>query len=456
VISIPTQVGNCSLVGGQTATFNGGASQAVATGLAPDTTKSFSVAAWVRLRGVDGYQTFVSKDAGAGQWSPFRLQAVNGHWCFQMLTSLTTNDGAEFLCSSSAAVAERWTHVAASFDSAEGKMRLWVDGTPYQKIFSRPVTTSGPIVLGRAMNAGSASDRTYGDVADVQVFDRVLVDQDFTGQVASDPDSGGFDEPGILSPIEVGSWDFEAAVPCYMADLRDTCEAPDARVSSRWLALSRGSATGAGYLTGDTGLWLDYEYFPEEGYTESTQEYGRTARKVGTSPPDADGNEFTQWQNEPVLKTDQSFTISAWVLLDRLDGMRTAVSQSGVHESASRLKFHSVMGRWQFVLVEEDTLTSESTSVFSNSSAETDDWVHLVGVYDADKSQIRIYVNGDLDGTASVSFTPFASSGPLIVGRTWWRDAMVDQWTGGIDNVRVFQGAMNDAQVKLLHDSETG
>jgi hypothetical protein len=442
------------LVGGQTVTLNSSSSQAVASGLSPDTATSFSVAAWVRLRNTSGHHTFVSKDGGSGGWSTFRLTMANGTWCFTMNTSQTTGNHTYLCTAAGTAVANRWTHVAGAYDKAEGKMRLWVDGTPSEKAFTTPTTTPGAIVVGRAMNAGSPADRTYGDVADVQFFDRVLVDDDFTGRVASDPLSGGLTQPGILSAVPVGNWNFEAMTECYVADLRDTCEVPNNGTAwDRWLALTRGSDWGAGHDTSDRGLRLDYSYFPELGFTEATEEHGRSAYKTGLTPPDPDGLEYTVWQDTPVLQTDHSFTISAWAVLDTLQGERTVVSQRGTHESAGWLKYSaSAGGKWRFTVSDDDATTTDMEGVSSSVLAEEGVWTHLVGVYDAGRSELRIYVNGELKGTQAVAFTPMAASGPLLVGRTLWHDQMVDQLTGGIDDVVVFQGAMTDAAVARLYD----
>ena len=38
------------------------------------------------------------------------------------------------------------------------------------------------------------------------MYDRVLAGPDFTGWLASDPASGGFDVPGLLRPVQVGAW----------------------------------------------------------------------------------------------------------------------------------------------------------------------------------------------------------------------------------------------------------
>ncbi len=241
---------------------------------------------------------------------------------------------------------------------------------------------------------------------------------------------------------------------CGVADLASTCQAPDSSPWGRWLATTRGSAAGAGHLTDDLGLWLDDQYV-NEGNTETTQEYGHSALKVGTTPPDDEGKQYTLWQDTPVLKTDQSFTLSAWVVLDSLDAMQTAVSVNGVHDSAARLRFNPDSGKWQFVVSYQDTVPTALVTVSSTSSAEAGAWTHLVAVYDSGSSRIRIYINGVLEGTATVSSIPFASSGPLMVGRTLWQNSLVDQWTGGIDEVRVFQGAMSDAAVNVLYESQT-
>ncbi|WP_249714917.1 LamG-like jellyroll fold domain-containing protein [Rhizomonospora bruguierae] len=101
-----------------------------------------------------------------------------------------------------------------------------------------------------------------------------------------------------------------------------------------------------------------------------------------------------------------------------------------------------VAGRWTHL-----------AGVFSATPAEAGVWVHLAGVYDGGLGQLRIYVNGVLNNTVNVSFTPFASSGPLLVGRTLRQGQLVDQWIGGIDDVAVFQGAMTDADVVSLYNS---
>lgn len=452
------------LVGGKSADFDGDTSFASTSGPVIDPTASFAIAAWVKL-GEAGdplparNQVVVTQDGSEN--SSFSLGYRSGveKWNLWMHRDDAPGSAETGSVTSGVPVmAGVWTHLAGVFDAAGQTTSLYVNGE-----LSGTASVSGlqkwpdrqRIAIGRELWQGGPGGFLQGQIADVQVFDRVLVSDDFVGRLASDPLSGGFHEPGILTPIQVGGWDFEAATPCYTADLKDTCEAPDTVTAwGRWLALNRGSAVGAGQSAIGSGLWLDDEYFPEEGFAETTQEYGRSAVKVGTTPPDDDGLEFTQWQDQAVLKTNQSFTMSAWVMLDRLEGMRTVVSQRGTHESAGWIKFDSTSGKWRFAISKEDSNTTATASVDSTSLAEAGVWTHLSAVYDAGRSEIRIYVNGVLEGTTEgIPFTPMASTGPLLVGHTLWRSELMDQWTGGIDNVELFQGAMTATSVTMLYNS---
>ncbi|WP_369930932.1 LamG-like jellyroll fold domain-containing protein [Plantactinospora sp. BC1] len=452
------------MVGGQAATFNGLSSAATTTAKVVDTNASFSVAAWVRLGALPTADVKIAtqegQDAAGFDFGVRRMgTGLTPYWSFLMKDTAAQSSTSRMAVSPTAITAAdvgRWTHLAGVYDATEKKIRLYVDGQQVAEAdrTAVPWQAAGRFAVGRGFGSGAVENWWNGAIAEMQVFDRVLVAHDFTGQLASDPLSGGFNEPGILTPIQVGNWNFEAATPCYLANLKDTCEAPDTTTAwDRWLALTRGAAIGAGHTASGSGLWLDYEYFPEEGYTEPSEEYARSAVKTGVTPPDSDGNEFTQWQETPVLRTDDSFTMSAWVMLDRLDGMRTAVSQRGTHESAAWLKY-STTGQWQFRVSDEDVTTTATASVSSTSVPQEDVWTHLTGVYDASRGEIRLYVNGEWEATEKVSFRPMASSGPLLVGRALWHDQIVDQWTGGIDDITVLQGAMTDTAVFEWHQAQ--
>ena len=456
------------LIGGKTATFNGTSSAATTSTAVVDTTGSFSVSARVRLGALPAtdmkFATQAGTDAAGFEIGVRRSGSpLVPYWSFLMRDQSTQSSAAVAAVSPTAVTTAdvgRWTLVTGSFDAAEKKLRLYVDGVLVAQA-DRPATpwpATGKFAVGRGFGTGAGSGFWNGSIADVQAFDRVLEPQDFTGQLASDPASSGFDEPGITTPIKVGSWDFQSAFGCYVTNLRDTCEAPDLSTAwQRWLALTRGSEVGAGHTASQNGLWLDNRYFPDDGNTDYSDEYGRSAVKTGTTPPDADGNEFTQWQDRPVLRTDQSFTFSAWVMRGSVpagDGGRTVIAQRGTHESAFWLKYSPITDQWEFRVLPQDDPAATAAGVASVSAAQEGVWTQLTGVYDSSRKEIRIYVNGELEGTRSLSFTPFNATGPLLVGHTLWHDGLIDQWFGGIDDVELYQGAMSDAAVAAMYDRQ--
>lgn len=456
-----TWLADSRMIGGQTAAFNGYSSALQTSTKVIDTTKSFSVAAWVKLTArdfSDTLRTVVTQEPGPDGSMFYLWSCTSGSWCFQLRkSSPDATDEATWdwpgAYSDHPIEVGVWTHLAGVYNATEKSLAMYVNGIRqgYGAQGVEMGDATGPLLVGKS----DWGQHFQGEIADVQVFDRVLVADDFTGRLASDPESGGFNEPGILSPIQVGSWDFEAATPCYFADLRDTCEAPDTVTAwDRWLALTPGAAIGAGQSGSGSGLWLDNQYFPEDDLSGTTQEYGRSAIKTGVTPPDSEGNEYTLWQDTPVLRTDDSFTMSAWVSLDNLNGPHTLLSQRGVHESAAWIRYSPDLGKWQFLIGVEDVTGSLPVGVTSTSSPESGVWTHLAGVYDAGRNQIRLYVNGVLEASLNLWFTPMASTGPLLVGHAFWRDQLVDQWIGAIDDVAVFLGALSDASVFVLYNSQ--
>ena len=101
-------------------------------------------------------------------------------------------------------------------------------------------------------------------------------------------------------------------------------------------------------------------------------------------------------------------------------------------------------------------------SVLQGSEIAAGEWTHLVGVYDAQRHQILLYVDGVLQGTpvsrvaAGIPVTPWHAAGVLTVGRARWQSGPVDWYTGAVDDVHVFQGALTSAAVAALHASQSG
>jgi hypothetical protein len=75
-------------------------------------------------------------------------------------------------------------------------------------------------------------------------------------------------------------------------------------------------------------------------------------------------------------------------------------------------------------------------------------WTRLTGVHDAGTGQIRLYVNGVLEGTAAHT-SPWNATGPLVVGSGHWWGESYTPWRGEIDQVRVWQRALTASELNF-------
>ncbi|WP_433365040.1 LamG domain-containing protein [Actinoplanes sp. CA-142083] len=460
------------LIGGAEATFTG-ATSLVTSAPVVTTTQSYGVAAWVRLDSTSGVQAIASQDGEhmAGFELQFRDDDKDGNgtadksWCMTIHTE-DVDDAHPTVsaCAVNAAVAGRWTHVAGTVDATEKKMRIWVDGVMKQEVTAPTLwpASHGFRIGSRKWTSTANVQFLNGAVADVQAFDRVLVREDFTGD-DTDPADAVEGERGMLNPIEVARYSFDDASACYDPSITDegNCAEPDndTRFGSR-LHLSQGADVEAG-ATGSFG-YFDNQQLPwvEEGdpfYGMTTLEYGLSQRNAGDfSTPN--------WQDAAVLRTDQSFTASARVHIDRVGHTSTAFAPKGTYVSPFyfgtryRTIGSETATRFELLTYGSDSITdsSQQAATLSGPLAEDDAgvWWQLTLVYDAGAKTMKAYLNGELKGTLA-NITEWHTPGPMIIGGSWWTDTAstryFDPWYGGIDDVRLFQGAMTDAQVADLN-----
>jgi hypothetical protein len=164
----------------------------------------------------------------------------------------------------------------------------------------------------------------------------------------------------------------------------------------------------------------------------------------------------------PVLRTDQSFTVSAWVSLNALPtGTVTALGQSGTSISGFYLGAWtngSPAPHWMFGLHDSDSGTANIAVAVAPTALTTADvggWTHLVGVYDAVKGTITLYVNGVAVATTNRAPTPWNAAGAMTIGAAQWTPAggptmLVNWWNGRIDTVYAYAGAVPASSISRI------
>jgi hypothetical protein len=166
---------------GQTFKFNG-SGYVEATTPAAFETPTVTVATWVRANGTPGnFQYLVSKGAEACDGASYALfTGANGGLQFYV------SDGPTFSLSPDAGPViwdGKWHQVAGSYDGAT--VRLYVDGvevsggTPASLAINYNLSTSDKLYIGAYQ--GTCGLRFIGDIADVQVFGRSLLEIEVQG-----------------------------------------------------------------------------------------------------------------------------------------------------------------------------------------------------------------------------------------------------------------------------------
>lgn len=75
------------------------------------------------------------------------------------------------------------------------------------------------------------------------------------------------------------------------------------------------------------------------------------------------------------------------------------------------------------------------------------DWVHLTAVYRAPTQELTLYVNGESAASVNAPFVGEEAAGPFVIGRGFVGPDPAYFWSGDIDEVRTFNGSLDDDQV---------
>jgi hypothetical protein len=76
-------------------------------------------------------------------------------------------------------------------------------------------------------------------------------------------------------------------------------------------------------------------------------------------------------------------------------------------------------------------------------------WTALAGVYDAAAHELRLYVNGELAGTAAFT-ADWDAVGKVRIGHSAHNGTVQYTWFGDLDDVRVFRVALDEDTIRRI------
>ena len=107
----------------------------------------------------------------------------------------------------------------------------------------------------------------------------------------------------------------------------------------------------------------------------------------------------------PVLETRSAYTVAAWARPDKMSADGIVVSQDGAGGySPFLIWYEKDTLSWCFGVKEKDEATGKAYfgACAKNNAAQVNAWTHLAGTYDPATQQLKFYVNGVPQGTATV------------------------------------------------------
>ncbi|NTW40352.1 MAG: LamG domain-containing protein, partial [Cellulomonadaceae bacterium] len=170
----------------------------------------------------------------------------------------------------------------------------------------------------------------------------------------------------------------------------------------------------------------------------------------------------------PIVTTDRSFSVMAFVKLDDTAGTYTAVSQDGEAVSGFELG-HRVDPScptgtgtcWAFWMPGSDSASATPFAALSSVPVLPGSWVQLIGVRDAGRNSMRLTVC-DLGSaeepnpsqepltTADVTLpAAWLATGAFQVGRARTAGAPARWWHGSVSQVRAYTGVIADAETNV-------
>jgi YD repeat-containing protein len=436
-----------------------------------------TIEAWIKLNSNSGnYQDIVCRESwgqvGTGGGYEFSISSAGKVRLdlYQSHNQYTTVIGSTTVSTGV------WHHVAGVFDG--NQMRVYLDGTLNGSLS----TTSGPASGTSPLNIGKSTYTTYyfgGLIDDVRISAAAFYSSNFTaglgpanntralwrfdGQTANDFSGNGNNgtlQNGATYSADVPTVSNASPTISINHPLSNTTFTPGATmVIDATASDSDGSISNVEFYQGSTLLGSDSSapyVFPWTSVAAGT--YSLTAKAfddLGAATTSSaisvvvasavqhslslDGtSQYVSVPNSSTINISGPITIEAWIKLNSNSGnyqdivCRESWGQVG---TGGGYEFSiSSAGKVRLDLYQSH---NQYTTVIGSTTVSTGVWHHVAGVFDG--NQMRVYLDGTLNGSLSTTSGPASGTSPLNIGKSTY----TTYYFGGlIDDVRISAAAL--------------
>jgi YD repeat-containing protein len=443
-----------------------------------DISGPITVEAWIKLSSVNGnYQDIVCREAWAqaGTGGGYEFAITNTGKLrldlYQSHNQYTTAIGATTVSTNT------WHHVAGVFDGSQ--MRVYLDGV----LDGSLSTTNGPAPGTSVLNIGKSTYTTYyfgGLIDEVRISAAALYSSNFTaglgpasntrahwkfdGQTAND--SSGNGNHGTLQNGATYSTDVPTTnnnsptVTISDPQSSTTFTSGSTIVIDATATDNDGTVSKVDFYQGATLLGTDtsspytfiWNNIPSGGYSltaKATDDNGAVTTSSAVTVNVVNSlsfhslslngtSSYVSVPNSSTINISGPITIEAWIKLSSVNGnyqdivCREAWAQAGTG------------GGYEFAITNTGKLRldlyqshNQYTTAIGATTVTTNTWHHVAGVFDG--SQMRVYLDGALDGSLSTTNGPASGTSALNIGKSTY----TTYYFGGlIDEVRISATAL--------------
>ena len=366
-------------------------------------TGAFTAEAWIKLNNSTGvYQSIFERYGwpdGNGNNGGFYFRVTpSGKMEFVVNQSIQSGYG---VSGNTLVTSGVWHHLAAVADGTQ--MRMYIDGTLDASVNIGALPSTGTTNLFVASGNWSGG-RINGKIDEVRLTAAALYNSNFTPATIL---TAGANTRGL--------WKFDSAIP------------PDFSGSGN-----------TGIVRGSPALSTDLPTL------------GRNSIAVnGTS-------DYLEVPNSSSINITGAFTAEAWIKLNNSAGIYQSVferyGQPDANGNNGGFYFRiTPSGKMEFVVTQSIQF---GWAASGNSVLSSGVWHHVAAVDDG--TQLRIYIDGVLDGSLSISYYAATGTTNLFVGSGNWGGGRIN---GKIDEVRLTAAALYNANftpaTKLMSGANT-
>ncbi|MFI2362994.1 LamG-like jellyroll fold domain-containing protein [Promicromonospora sp. NPDC019610] len=152
------------------------------------------------------------------------------------------------------------------------------------------------------------------------------------------------------------------------------------------------------------------------------------------------------------VNTRGHFSVEAWVRPDTLpsgSGMSFVASQPGQQQMGFRLYYAGADGEWSFSQHDDDVAGATGPRATNAATVTPGKWVHLLGVHDASRKKLVLYVNG-VAGPEITLDSPWTAAGPVMIGASRYGSTYGNYFDGLIDSVRTYDRIVTPSEAAAL------